>query len=211
MRKVILCFIIFLIFESSGSCNSINKVADGNKWRTWDIRSKIFYIMGFANRDFFATAYVVSGTDKADKKALNNFVIASIAVEQIIDGLDYTGMNWYQAIRFPGFFGKRQKEFEEEVWKDTNYENWQIRNELNFTYKCEIGMIPSCIGNVLDNLLQANTTLITDYNQKNFDYNIIQKPVRLAEISETKYDNNRQAVYNLTFSDRKDNHIKINC
>ena len=130
---------------------------------------------------------------------------------QIVDGLDYTGLNWYQAVRFPGFFGERQREFEEEIWKDTNYEDFQIRNELNYNYKCEIGVVPSCIGIILDNLLQANTIQITDYNRKNFDYNILQKPVRLTEINETKYNENRQAVYNLTFTDRKSNHIKINC
>lgn len=130
---------------------------------------------------------------------------------QIIDGLDYTGLNWYQAIRLPGFFGERQTEFEEEIWKDINYSITQIRNELKFIHKCEIGVIPSCVGDILFNLLQANTILITDYNIKNYDYNILQKSVRLAGIDETKYDNNRQAVYNLTFSDRKDNHIKINC
>lgn len=141
----------------------------------------------------------------------NTIWIEWIQDGQIIDGLDYTGLNWYQAIRLPGFFGERQTEFEEEVWKDTNYRNFQIRNELNHSYKCEIGVIPSCIGDILDNLLQANTVLITDYNQKNYDYNILQKPVKLAEISDTKYNSNRQAVYNLTFTDRKDNHIKINC
>ena len=72
-------------------------------------------------------------------------------------------------------------------------------------------MIQSCIGDILPNLLQANTIFITDYNIKNFDYRLIQKPVKLAEINETKYNNNRQAVYNLTFSDRIDDHIKINC
>lgn len=141
----------------------------------------------------------------------NTIWIEWIQNGQIIDGLDYTGLNWFQSIRLPGFFGERQTEFEEEIWKDTNYNNFQIRSELNFTYKCEIGVIPSCIGDVLNNLLQANTILISDYNVKNYDYNIIQKPVRLTGIDDTKYDNERQAVYNLTFSDRKDNHIKINC
>lgn len=141
----------------------------------------------------------------------NTIWIEWIQDGQIIDGLDYTGLDWYQAIRLPGFFGEKQTEFEEETWKDTNYTNWQIRHELSFIEKCEIAMLPSCIGDILFNLLQANTILISDYNIKNYDYNLIQKPVRLAGIDETKYDNNRQAVYNLTFSDRKDNHIKINC
>lgn len=130
---------------------------------------------------------------------------------QIIDGLDYTGLNWFQAVRFPGFFGQTQTEFEEEVWKDINFENFQIRNELTFSHKCEIGVMPSCIGDILNNVFQANTVLITDYNQRNYDYTIIRKQVKLTEINETTYDKNRQAVYNLTFSDRKGNHIKINC
>ncbi len=130
---------------------------------------------------------------------------------QIIDGIDYTGINWYQAARFPGFFGERQADHTEETWKDGNYETWQLRNELNYLYKCEIGVIPACIGKILDNLLQANVTKITDYNRKNYDYNLLQKIVRLSEIQDTKYDNNRQAVYNLTFSDRKEDHVKINC
>lgn len=130
---------------------------------------------------------------------------------QIIDGLDYTGLNWYQAIRLPGFFGNKQAEFEEEVWKNSNYETFQIRNELLFNRICEIGMIPSCLGDFLPNLLQANTIQITDYNIKNFDYQLLQKVVRLSEINETKYNNERQAVYFLTFKDRTENHIKINC
>ncbi len=141
----------------------------------------------------------------------NTIWIEWIQNGEIIDGFDYTDINWYQAVRLPGFFGERQTEFEEELWKDINYTNFQIRNELTYNYKCEIGVIPCCIGNILDNLLQANTIQVTDYNIKNCDYGILQKRVKLTEINDTKYDNNRQAVYNLTFSDRKDNHIKINC
>ena len=141
----------------------------------------------------------------------NTIWIEWIQNGQIIDGFDYTGLNWFQSVRFPGFFGERQTEFEEEIWKDTNFENFQIRNELTFNHKCQIGVMPSCIGDILDNLFQADTILITDYNQKNYDYTIIRKPVKLTEINETTYDKNRQAVYNLTFSDRKDDHIKINC
>jgi len=130
---------------------------------------------------------------------------------QIIDGIDYTGIDWYNAMRVPGFFGNEQLKFEEEEWKDSNYANWQIRNELIPNYKCEIAVIPCCIGREFRNLLQANITKITDYNIKNFCYNFIRRSVRLKDIGETKYNTTRQAVYNLTFSDRTENHIKINC
>ncbi len=130
---------------------------------------------------------------------------------QIIDGLDYTDLNWYQAIRLPGFLGKRQDEFEEELWKDINFVNNQIRNELTFNYLFEAGPIPSCVGRDLDNFKQGNTIQITDYNKNNYDYLIQRKPLKITEINETDYDENRQAIFNYTFSDRTDNHIKINC
>lgn len=129
----------------------------------------------------------------------------------IIDGLDYTGINWFQAIRLPGFFGNKQTEFEEELFKDSNYETFQIINELTFNRSVEIGPIPSCIGDFLPNLVQANIIQITDYNVRNFDYLLQQKVVKVKEISETTYDRERQAIYNLTFTDRKEDHIKINC
>lgn len=130
----------------------------------------------------------------------------------IIDGLDYSGINWFQAIRLPGFFGNKQPEFEEEVFKKSNYEVFQIKNEMKFPRIVEIGPIPSCIGDFLPNLAQANIIQITDYNLFNFDYLLQQKVVRLSEIGETNYGNRtRSAVYNLTFTDRTEDHIKINC
>jgi len=141
----------------------------------------------------------------------NTIWIEWIQNGDIIDGLDYTGIEWFQAIRLPGFFGNKQTEFEEERFKDTNYQTFQIKNELTFNYVTEIGVIPSCVGDFLPNLVQANIVQITDYNARNFDYLLQQKVVRLSEINETKYDRERQAVYNLTFTDRKENHIKINC
>ena len=43
-------------------------------------------------------------TDLAD----NTIWFEWIQNGEIIDGLDYTGLNWYQAIRLPGFFGNKQ-------------------------------------------------------------------------------------------------------
>lgn len=130
---------------------------------------------------------------------------------EIIDGLDYSGTEWFQAIRLPGFFGNKQTEFEEELYKNTNYETFQIINELIFNREVQIGPIPSCIGDFLPNLVQANIIQITDYNVRNFDYLLLQKVVKVKEISETTYDRERQAVYNMTFTDRTEDHIKINC
>ncbi len=130
---------------------------------------------------------------------------------EIIDELDYTGINWFQSIRLPGFFGNKQTEFDEEVFKDSNFQTFQIRNELTFPRIVEVGPVPSCIGDFLTNLVQANIIQITDYNLRNHDYFLQQKVVRLSEINETTYNVERQAVYNLTFTDRKEDHIKINC
>ena len=130
---------------------------------------------------------------------------------EILDELDYTGIEWFQSIRLPGFFGNKQTEFEEEIFKASNFETFQIRNELTFPRLVEIGPIPSCVGDFLPNLVQANIIQITDYNVRNHDYFLQQKVVRLKEINETRYDRERLAVYNLTFTDRKEDHIKINC
>ena len=130
---------------------------------------------------------------------------------QIIDELDYTGIEWFQSIRLPGFFGNKQTEFDEEIFKDSDFKTFQIRNELTFPRLVEIGPIPSCVGDFLPNLVQANIIQITDYNVRNHDYFLQQKVVRLSEINETTYDKERLAVYNLTFTDRTEDHIKINC
>lgn len=142
----------------------------------------------------------------------NTIWIEWIQDGDIIDGLDYTGIEWFQAVRFPGFFGNKQTEFEEEIFKDTNYQTSQIKSELTFKRPIEIGPIPSCIADILPNLKQANIIQITDYNKFNFDYSLQQKVVRLSDINETEYNNRfRYAVYNLIFTDSKENHIKINC
>lgn len=131
---------------------------------------------------------------------------------EIIDGLDYTGTEWFQAVRLPGFFGNPQDEFEEERWKDGNYDTFQLRNEITLKWLTEIGPIPSCISNILRNIKQGNIIQVTDYNKFNHDYFLQQKVVRLSEIGETNYGRRtRQAVYNLTFTDSKEDHIKINC
>ena len=130
---------------------------------------------------------------------------------EIIDGLDYTGIDWFQAIRLPGFFGNKQTEIEETLFKNSNYNTTQIKSELTFNTPLEIGPIPSCIGDFLPNLIQANIIQITDYNIRNFDYLLQQKAVKVAEIGETVYNRERLAVYNLTLTDRKEDHIKINC
>lgn len=142
----------------------------------------------------------------------NTIWIEWIQDGEIIDGLDYTGIEWFQAVRFPGFFGNVQDEFEETRWKDSNYETFQIRNEITFNWPTEIGPIPSCISTILQNIKQGNIIQITDYNKFNHDYLLQQKVVRLSEIGETNYGRRtRRAVYNLTFTDRKEDHIKINC
>ena len=61
------------------------------------------------------------------------------------------------------------------------------------------------------NLIQANIIQITDYNLSNFDYFLQQKVVKVKEIADTVYNSQRLAVYNLTFKDSTENHIKINC
>lgn len=130
---------------------------------------------------------------------------------EIIDGLDYSGINWFQAVRFPGFYGNRQDELEEELFKDTDYETFQISSELKFSTPLEVGPVPSCIGDILTNIVQGNIIQITDYNVKNFDYLLQQRVVKVKEIGETTYTKERLAVYNMTFTDRTENHIKINC
>ena len=130
---------------------------------------------------------------------------------EILDELDYSGIDWFQSIRLPGFFGNKQTEFEEDLFKDSNFQTFQIKNELTFPRLVEIGPIPSCIGDFLPNLVQANIIQITDYNLRNHDYLLRQKVVKLSEINETTYNRERLAVYNLTFIDRKEDHIKINC
>jgi hypothetical protein len=130
----------------------------------------------------------------------------------IIDGIDYTGCNWYQQIRVPGFFGNEQLSKDEVTWKDSNYNQFQIRSDVVKSYSLELGWIPACmVEQFFDNWLQGVQLLVTDYNIENFDWGLLRKVMFFESIEDTEYKHKeRLAKYKLKLTDQLQNHIKKN-
>ena len=130
----------------------------------------------------------------------------------IIDGIDYTDCNWYQQIRVPGFFGNEQHSKEEVTWKDSSYNQFQIRSDVVKSYSLELGWIPACmVEQFFYNWLQGVQLLVTDYNVENFDWGLLRRVMFFEAIEDTEYHHKeRLAKYKLKLTDQVQNHIKKN-
>jgi len=127
----------------------------------------------------------------------------------ILNAIDYGGLNWYNSFRYPGFFGDTQDETENINYKDSDYESFNVRRDITRKYNCEIGWMPQCMDEQLDFIKQADRIVITDSNLKNYDYSLNQKELTLDNIDETQYDHiDRLAKFNLKFNDKVQNRIK---
>ena len=127
----------------------------------------------------------------------------------IINGIDYGGLNWYNSFRYPGYFGLIQDEIEEINYKNSSYESFTVRRDVSRKYDCEIGWIPQCIDEELDLIKQADKVVITDYNLKNYNYSLIQIELTIDSVNDTEYLNiERLAKYSFSFTDKVQNRIK---
>lgn len=131
---------------------------------------------------------------------------------RIYDGIDYTGCNWYQQIRTPGFFGDEQYKKNEVLWKDAAYKQHQVRSDISYHYTLLIGWIPQCFRDIfLYNFFQGYQIYLTDYNIDNFEWSIDSKTLLIESIEETEYQHReRIAKYTVKFTDVITNRIKKN-
>lgn len=142
----------------------------------------------------------------------------TVRIDTIMNGylnkscIDYTGLNWENSIRLPGFFGRREVQYEEDILINRNYEKKQISMQQSNEYKFQTNQIPNCIvSEIFDYILFANSIFFNDYNLNNTTYNYKNFLVKYASNEGTAYSSlNRKASINLTFNDHFVNNRKNN-
>jgi len=87
----------------------------------------------------------------------------------ISPGIDYTGVNWKEQIRIPGFFGNKQRRLEQDNYLDKNRVTTQIQDSLIHEFTLEPYFWPHCLRDEIDSILLANEIFISDYNTLNTD------------------------------------------
>lgn len=142
----------------------------------------------------------------------------TVRVDVVMDGrlvksnIDFTGTGWKHSIRVPGFFGRREPQFEEDNLVDRSLENRQISLKQSNEYKFQTNLIPDCITNeIIDFHFMSNKIFMNDYNLNNHSYKFVKFAVKIESNDGTKYGTKtRKAGLNFTFSDKKVNNIKRN-
>lgn len=110
-------------------------------------------------------------------------------LKQEIEGIDFTGANVEDCIRFSGFIGERQPntEIDNLIYQDRVMKT-VIRENLD-TFIITTDPLLDCFIRVLTDLflLSENEMYISDYNAHNHSYRILDIPVTLEETSEIDY------------------------
>lgn len=128
------------------------------------------------------------------------------------NGVDFSGLGWKDSIRVPGFFGRREFQFEEDNIIRRDYENRQITMRQSNEYKFQTNLVPSCVTNqIVDFMLYANDIFFNDYNLNNHSYDFVKFPVKVSNNDGTTYAHTtRKAMLNMTFTDKFENNLKRN-
>lgn len=110
-------------------------------------------------------------------------------LKQQIEGINFTGANVEDCIRFNGFIGERQPntEIDNLIYQDRVMKS-VIRENLD-TYIITTDPLLECFIKALTDLylLSENEMYISDYNAHNHSYRILDIPVTLEETSEIDY------------------------
>lgn len=124
---------------------------------------------------------------------------------------DFTGMNWYQQIRFDGILWNKQSEYITDTYFTSNRTITQIQDSIEHTYDLQVEFVSNSFSKFLiENNLLANQIFITDYNLTNTEkYTNIPLAVReISDTTELYYYNGRSHV--IQFTDRVQNIRKRN-
>ena len=124
---------------------------------------------------------------------------------------DFTGLNWYQQIRFSGIFWNETPTLEVDNYVNQDYTIEQIQDKLNFEYSMDIDFIPKEIGDpIINDSILANEILITDYNLNNYKqyikFNVQPTAIETAE----EFQGYNRKKFIIKFTKKLDNHIKTN-
>ncbi len=127
-------------------------------------------------------------------------------------GVDFTATAWKHSIRVPGFFGRREPQFEENNIVNRQFEKRQVSMKQSNEFKFQTNMIPDCLTNeIWDFMLMSNHIYLNDYNLNNHSYNFVKYGAKFSSNEGTKYGTTtRKAQLNLVFTDKFENNLKRN-
>lgn len=118
--------------------------------------------------------------------------------------IEFSGTGWRHSLRLPGFFGRRDPQYTEDILISTDYNKNQISMSQANAYKFQTNYIPSCLTSELfDFILFGNEIFMNDYNLNNHTYDYVKFPVKISNNEGTQYvHTSRKARVNLVFEDR---------
>jgi len=128
------------------------------------------------------------------------------------DKVEFYGAGWKHSLRVPGFFGRREHQYEEDNVIQKNLVKRQISMTQSNEYKFQTNFVPSCItSEIIDFMLFANDIFFNDYNLNNHSYDYAKFPVKFSSNEGTGYSvTTRKARLNLVFQDKAADAIKRN-
>lgn len=121
--------------------------------------------------------------------------------------IDFSGSGFADTIRFPGFFGLTQPNFEINNLTSTGFVKRKVENEATKSYELEMSPTTICYTSRLveEHLLHANEIYISDHNVTNHDYGFQDTPVilKMETSPELLYTTgSRLAAVKATFEDK---------
>lgn len=141
-------------------------------------------------------------------RAKNTVRIETYQNGDLLNGFNYSGINWYQSIRIEGKFGNKKPEIITDRYQTSQREIKTIQDKVTNTYVLNTQLLPSEIFNALNyNYLLADIILITDYN---VNQELYRRKSVIFENFETVNNHNRSIKSNFTytFKDNVDDIIK---
>lgn len=142
----------------------------------------------------------------------------TVRLDVVMDGMmektdvDFTGTGWKHSIRVPGFFGRREPQFEENNLVNRHFEKRQISMLQKNEFRFQTNMVPDCVTTeIWDFILMANHIFVNDYNLNNHSYGFVKFGVKFSANEGTQYGTQtRKARLNLVFTDKFENNLKRN-
>lgn len=152
------------------------------------------------------------------KQFSTKYADKTVRIDAVMNGklenskIDFTGLGWKSSIRVPGFFGRRNPNYEEDFIVAQDFEKRQISMKQQNEYKFQTNMIPDCLTDeILDFYLFADDIYMNDYNLNNHSYKFNNFGVKFATNEGTEYfTGSRKAIINLNFTDKFENNLKRN-
>ena len=129
----------------------------------------------------------------------------------IENGLDYTGLNWTTEIRISAKLKFLASTLEQDNYLTSNRTISQIQDKKTKNFEIETGLLPSTIGDMLENGSLSNNILITNYDW--FSYKLLEDfAINITEISDFKgnYKLNPLGSFVFSATERQQNNIKRN-